>query len=164
MIHTVFVLVFVLLGCELIGAPAWAQAAPTDNDDNRYSYTRVEEGYLRLDMRSGEVSLCNHRTTGWSCELAPDERRVTSNEIARLHAENAALKKALFDRGLPLPGSVQSEAAGVKPDAQAAGQGDQADRPSARTDAEPIKVLVGRMWRRLVDMFVNLQRDVLKRT
>src|SRR5262249_7898854 len=109
-------------------------------------------------------SLCNHRTTGWSCELAPDERRVASNEIARLHAENAALKKALFDRGLPLPGSVKPEAGGAKADAQPVGEGDPAGRPSARTDAEPIKTLMGRMWRRLVDMFVNLQRDVLKRT
>jgi hypothetical protein len=146
---------------------AHAQATTAETDDARYSYNRVENGFLRLDTRSGEVSLCNRRAVGWSCELVPDDRGALDNEIARLHGENAMLKKSLLDRGLPLPGGVNAEAprAGSASTGAATSNGDNRDlaMPSY-ADVEHVKALVGKVWRQLVELIMNLQKDVLKKT
>ena len=60
-------------------------------------------------MQTGEVSLCSQRTVGWACQAAPEDRAVLENEIARLRSENAALKKDLLSRGLPLPPGAMPE-------------------------------------------------------
>ena len=155
MIRTVFALG--AAASLLTASQAWAQAATPETDDNHYSFHRVEDGYLRLDLRSGETSLCNHRAAGWSCEVVPDDRRALRNENALLHAENAALKKALLDRGLSLP-------SGVDADPPVADNGDQDGRVANAPNIERVRGLVGRMWRRLVEMIANLRRDVFKQT
>jgi len=43
-------------------------------DYGRYTLQQVPEGALRLDTRTGEVSLCSKRDASWSCRLLPDER------------------------------------------------------------------------------------------
>src|SRR3954465_11448492 len=84
----------------LVGAAQ--QNAPADTEQGRFSFHKVDEGFLRLDTRSGQVSLCNHKSLGWACETIPDERLALENEIARLQNGNAALKKELLSRGLTL--------------------------------------------------------------
>src|ERR1700742_4099190 len=83
-----------------------AQTSPPDGDDGRYSFHRVEDGYLRLDGRTGQVSVCATRGSGAACQAAADERTALESEIARLQGENAALKKELIARNLPLPGGA----------------------------------------------------------
>ena len=142
---------------------AHAQATTAETDDARYSYNRVENGFLRLDTRSGEVSLCNRRAVGWSCELVSDDRGALDNEIARLRGENAMLKKSLLDRGLPLPGGVNAEA----PSAGSASTGTSSKRDPplpGYADVDRVKALVGKVWRQLVELIMNLQKDVLKKT
>ncbi len=134
---------------------ATAQGVPPDAEDGRFSYSRVEDGYLRLDMRTGQVSLCERRTVGWSCQAVPDDRTAFEAEIARLQSENAVLKKALLDRGLPLPG-------GVKPPAPMAGGPDAQAKPPSNADVDRVMNLVERIWRRLVEMMANIQRDLNK--
>src|SRR5947208_1505757 len=87
----------------------WAQNAPAENDDSRFSFNRIDEGYLRLDGRTGQVSVCVRRAVGWACQAAPDERAALESEIARLQADNSALKKELLARNLPLPGSIKPD-------------------------------------------------------
>src|SRR5689334_18683753 len=102
-----FVLALILAGALV--APA-AQAETPETEDNRYQFNRVEDGYLRLDLKTGQVSLCSRRPVGWSCQSVPDDRAAYDSEIARLQGENAALKKAMLDRGQSLPGGVTSDA------------------------------------------------------
>ena len=80
-----------------------AQEPALDLADKRFTYHRVDDGYLRLDLRSGEVATCRQREAGWACTLAPEERAALESEIARLQRDNALLKNALLERGLPLP-------------------------------------------------------------
>ena len=82
------------------------QNMPGESDDARYSFNRVDEGYLRLDGRTGQVSLCTRRPAGWACQTVADDRAALEAEIARLQGENAALKKEMLARKLPLPGAV----------------------------------------------------------
>ena len=89
-------------------APA-AQAQPMpDSENGRYSFSTVADGMLRLDTRTGAVSICARKDASWACTSVPDERQALENEIARLQRENGTLKKDLLARGLPLPGGVAS--------------------------------------------------------
>jgi hypothetical protein len=141
-----------------VAAPAlMAQTAPPESDDARYTFTRVDDGYLRLDGRTGQVSLCVRRAIGWTCQTVPDERVALEAEIARLQAENAALKKELLSRNLPLP-SV------VKPEQPADKKGNPRLRLPTSSDFYLVASFIGRVWRRLVDMIVAVQNDILGRT
>ena len=96
-------------------APALqAQSGSPDNEDNRYIFNRADDGYLRLDGRTGQVSLCTRRTVGWACQTVPDERSALEAEIARLQGENVALKKDLLAHNLPLPGVLKPEPPAAK--------------------------------------------------
>ena len=80
-----------------------AQEPSLDLADKRFTYHRIDDGYLRLDLRTGEVATCRQREAGWTCMLAAEERAALETEIARLQRDNALLKSALLERGLPLP-------------------------------------------------------------
>jgi hypothetical protein len=149
-------LVLMVAGCAFIAPAARAQSPPPDNEDARFTFHRAEEGYLRLDGRSGQVSVCNRRPAGWLCQAVPDERVVLEGEIARLQADNAVLKKELVARNLPLPGTI-------KPDPAAKSDERRLQLP---TDAEFNQVVgfIEKVWRRLAEMITNVQRDLMKKS
>src|SRR5215471_11956380 len=103
----------VIGGAVLIGQ-ALADEATPDSEGGRYVFSKQANGYLRLDTRSGAVSLCTEQPVGWACQAAPEDRAVFENEIARLQRENAALKKVLLAHGLPLPPGVTAESSGER--------------------------------------------------
>jgi hypothetical protein len=133
------------------------QNAPAENDDTRFTFKGVDEGYMRLDGRTGQVSVCTRRAVGWACQAAPDERAALESEIARLQGENALLKKELFARNLPLPGNI-------KPD-QPSGNPDQPilQLPND-ADLNRVMSFIEKVWRRLVEMLATLQKDILRKT
>ena len=127
-------------------APA-AQAQPMpDSENGRYSFSTVADGMLRLDTRTGAVSICARKDASWACTSVPDERQALENEIARLQRENGTLKKDLLARGLPLPGGVAS--------GPAPSQRELNLKLPLPSDAEIDRVMSAfeKMWRRLVDM------------
>ena len=149
---------FIVAGLGLtVSSMAWGQAATPPGDDKRYTFNRVDEGYLRLDGRTGQVSICAQRPAGWACQAVPDERTALEAEIARLQAENAAIKKELIARNLPLPGTVKPEPPAAEPEEP---------RLQLPNDADLNKVMnfVEKIWRRLVEMIATLQKDMLKKT
>src|SRR5262245_46779249 len=128
-------------------APA-AQAQPApDSENGRYTFSQVSDGMLRLDTRSGAVSICARKDAGWACNTVPDERQALESEIARLQRENGAMKKDMLARGLPLPGGVASA-----PSPQQ--QRELNLKVPLPSDAEIERVMSAfeKMWRRLVDM------------
>ncbi len=124
---------------------AQAQTTP-DSESGRYTFSQVPDGMLRLDTRTGAVSLCAKKEAGWACNTVPDERLALENEIARLQRENGAIKKDLLARGLPLPGGVAS--------GPAASQRELNLKVPLPSDAEIDRVMSAfeKMWRRIVDM------------
>ena len=137
----------VIVLAVLVALTPGAQAQPApDSENGRYTFSQVPDGMLRLDTRSGAVSLCAKKETGWACITVPDERAALENEIARLQRENGALKKDVLARGLPLPGGVASAPSGNQRELNL--------KVPLPSDAEIDRVMSAfeKMWRRLMDM------------
>jgi hypothetical protein len=141
----VMIVAFALGICAV---PAAAQSP--DPDDKRFTLHKVDDGYLRLDGRSGAVSLCTRPDSGWVCRAVPDERSALESEIGRLAAENAELKRTLLDRGASLPGLPPRPPADV-------GVGSAAPTES---DVDRVLALAGRLWRRTLDVVGNIKREL----
>ncbi len=138
--------------------PARADDETPDRDHGRFSFSKVADGLLRLDLQTGEVSLCSQRAVGWACQAAPDDRVVLENEIVRLRAENAALKKELIAHNLSLPSGVAAE-----PPAAGNGTPKAGDKVGDKTgdDIDRMVEAAGRLWHRFVDAIARAQRQVL---
>lgn len=70
-------------------APAFAQTPQildetTPAENGRYSMQQTPDGFLRLDTRTGKVSLCTVKDGAARCTLAADERDAYEREIAAL--------------------------------------------------------------------------------
>jgi len=139
----------------LAASAAQAQNAP-ENEDGRFTFHRADDGYLRLDGRSGQVSLCARRPAGWQCQAVPDERTALESEIARLQGDNASLKRELLSRNLPLPGGMAPELSG---------RGDDS-RLQLPSDAELNRIMsfIEKVWKRMVEMIVTTQKDMMKKS
>jgi hypothetical protein len=140
-------IVMLALAAAAGGSAALAQTAAPDSENGRYTFNQVADGLLRLDTRTGQVSLCAKKDTGVACNSVPDERTALENEIARLQRENGTLKKEMLARNLPLPGGVANA-----PSAEQ--QRELNLKVPLPSDAEIDRVMSAfeKMWRRLVDM------------
>lgn len=61
----------------------------------RYSMTPTTDGFLRLDTKTGAVSLCVIKKENVLCQPGADERAALEAEIARLSRKNADLENSL---------------------------------------------------------------------
>ena len=86
----------VSLAAICIAAPVLASEP---QESARYEMERVEDGFLRLDRRTGEVSHCREIQGAWACQLVPDERKAYEKRIRELEKKNAELRKRLEARG-----------------------------------------------------------------
>ncbi len=170
---TRFALALLVAGftCVAAATPVTAQGqdpgqAPTQNpppsaaEDSRYSFHRIRDGFVRLDSRTGQVAQCGWGASGWSCSAVPDERGALENEIARLQQENVALKKSLLSRGIELPGGVKGD---PPPVAQAPEKEPSLKLPS-EAEVDRALAFMKDIWRRLVEMMVELQRDIQRKS
>jgi len=135
-------------------AAASAQTATPDSENGRYSFNPVADGVLRLDTRTGQVSQCSRSDTGWACKLVPDERSALETEIARLQGDNATMKKELLSRGLPVPGV--SAPSSTKP-------GEPELKLPSDAEVDRVVSFLEKVWRRLLEMGRNVQKDVEKK-
>ena len=143
--------------------PALAER-PGESDNGRFSFKEVPEGILRLDGRTGQVSLCS-RITEWACRTLADDRTALENEIGRLFDENAALRKQLEEaRRAPVPPeTVPPGAAAPSPPAAvppAPKQGERELTLPSDADLNRMMAFFEKMWRRLLDMAQRTQRDL----
>jgi hypothetical protein len=134
-------------------AAAHGQSMPPESEDSRYVFHRVQDGFVRLDTRTGQAALCSRRAVGWACQAMPEDRAALEGEIARLQGENAALKKEMLARGLALPGGTTADPPAPDRDLK---------RPNA-AELDRMVAFLEKAWRRLVEMMGNLQKDLWKR-
>jgi flagellar motility protein MotE (MotC chaperone) len=77
------------LAAVLLAAPAHAQ------DAERYTLQKTEDGYIRMDDETGEISICKQRSGQLVCTIAADERTAFQDELERLESEIAALERRI---------------------------------------------------------------------
>jgi hypothetical protein len=158
-------LMLVAVSGPMLAAPAAAQspAAPPDlpgTDAGRFSFSPVEGGVMRLDSRTGAVSRCAQRPSGWACEAVPDDRAALEAEIARLTADN----QRLSGRVAELEKRIENSRAGPPPvpptDVPNPAHPPQAT-PDLPSDAEVDRVMtfVEKVFRRFMEMVQTLRPD-----
>jgi len=81
-----------LFSALAVPARAETPAPPAGAENGRFSMTPVANGFLRLDTKTGQTSLCTVKDDQAQCRAGADERAALEAEIARLAKENAALK------------------------------------------------------------------------
>lgn len=79
----------------LLATLAFAAAPAMAEDDGRYRLEKTPDGYVRMDTRTGEMSLCEMRGGQLVCKLAADERSALQDEIDRLATRLAAVEERL---------------------------------------------------------------------
>jgi hypothetical protein len=142
-------------------APPAAQDPPASaSQDSRYTFHRVRDGFVRLDGRTGQVAQCGWNASGWSCGAVPDERAALEAEIARLQQENVALKRSLLSRGIDLPGGVKAD----PPPMAKAPDSEPSLRLPSEAEIDRAMAFMKNIWRRLVEMMVELQRDIQRKS
>lgn len=140
---------------------AHAQTTP-DSENGRYTLSPVTDGFLRLNIRNGEVSICTNKN-GWVCRLVPDERAALDTEIGRLQADNRQLREQLAQRDTvtgktdaPLAKEDSKKSAQAPPDGKASP--DRKIELQLPPEHEKLLALIDRVWDRLIEMAVRLQK------
>ena len=167
------------------------QAGESDFGNPRFAFHAIDGGFLRLDLVTGAVDSCRPVAANWTCVPGREERAALDREIARLQRDNAALKNALLEHGVPLPDDMKADAptlssptsgsrgapvpaetiprppqtvppAAVAPPPSAkSGERDRASPDDA--EIERIMTIMEKVWRRLVEMMMSIQRDLQKK-
>lgn len=87
-------------------------AGASAGEPDRYRLEKTPNGYVRMDTRTGAMSICEEKWGELVCKMAADERTAVQDEIERLQTELKALNdrlasvKALEDRVARLENSV----------------------------------------------------------
>jgi hypothetical protein len=136
--------------------PGGADEGTPESEEGRYTFHKIADGFVRLDMQTGEVSTCSQRTVGWACQAVPEDRAVLEREITRLRAENALLKRDLISRGLPLPTGTMPEPPIAREDHRGLHRGD--------SELDRMMAFMGRVWQRLVEAIAQAQKQVLNKS
>src|SRR5450759_3512820 len=137
-----------VLACAASPAPAQDGAPP--NVPSRYTFNRVDDGFLRLDNSSGQIAFCSPHAVGWACQAVPEDRAALAKEIARLKSEIAALREP------PPPPRPPAELTPPTTDKNE-------DATKLREDLERARAAFEQAWRRLVEMIVNFQKDMMRK-
>ncbi|MFN0262445.1 hypothetical protein ACKTEK_01065 [Tepidamorphus sp. 3E244] len=137
-------------------AGAQAQSSTPPDGDGRYLLRKTENGWFRVDQRTGQASLCRDGGGGFTCQLVPDDRDALLEEITRLSEENAMLRAQAKRADLP---PVEDEPADseAKPDEE-----DELKLPTEE-DIDRMMDTFRHMFERFIGMVQEMQRDFSNR-
>jgi hypothetical protein len=148
----------------LFVAPASAEMAPS-SENGRYILQKTENGWFRVDTRTGQASLCAEGAGGFACTMVPDDRDAMLDEIERLNDRLVILERQIELAGEAPSGSGTdvAEAPSGMPDADAHG-GDEknTDLPSFMPSEEQMDEIMQSfesMVRRFLAMVQSLREE-----
>lgn len=131
---------------------------------NRFSFVRVDDGFLRFDLQTGQVAYCNAHSDGWSCQAVPENRSALEREVQSLKDEVASLKHQIeLLREPPPPPRPPSPIPNPPPPSPPA-QGDITRELPSRDDVARAKAALQGVWQRFVDAIVGFKNDVMRKS
>lgn len=137
----------------LLGGSAIAEQATSTT--GRYQIAPDEDGFVRLDTRTGTLTHCKKRETVWHCEILDEDRPEIDRDIQSLREAAVALNAELGRLNERLGAIEESlDATGVPPPAKI----DPAivDREEALDQAPS---LTERIMQRLFDMIRDMKSE-----
>ncbi len=86
---------FMLAAIFVLMAQTFPVFSENQRADDRYSLTETDNGFVRLDRKTGSVSICTTVGSGLKCRLGADERSAYQQELASIKSTLARLQKRL---------------------------------------------------------------------
>jgi cell division protein FtsB len=158
------------------------ERAPAQVDENqrpatqsRFSFSRVDNGFLRLDNDTGQVAFCSTQAAGWVCQSATENHAALETEIASVQKQVASLKELETEiAGLRRDvASLKREIAALKEPPVPRPPSELAPRPDkgadvtvklpSHEDLVKARDFIEETWRRLVEMIATMQKDVMRK-
>ncbi|WP_425287373.1 hypothetical protein [Paramesorhizobium deserti] len=65
----------------------------------RYTMEKTDKGYVRLDTRTGDVSVCAEQSGQMVCKMAADDRRAYEDDLASLNERVKKLEEQVAAYG-----------------------------------------------------------------
>jgi hypothetical protein len=161
--------------------PKSDSAAPPA-DGGRFTFNRIDNGFLRLDTQSGQVAYCRQQAASWACRAVPENQSGLEADVARLQTDIAALKTLQSDMtGLKTLKSdiarLQDEIAALRREVAALKEPpppadltspdkgpDVAIRLPTHDDVARARAFLEKTWHRLVEMITAVQKDMMQKS
>ena len=172
---------------------------PVPSQDNlpavppsRFTFSRVNNGFLRLDNDSGQVAYCSTQGRGWACQAASENQPALESQVAGLQDDVAALKKleteiAALQDGVASVKKLQTEITRLRDEVSSLKKeivalkepppprspsdfapsadkgGDVTIKLPTREDVARASAFIQDTWRRFVDMINTVQKDMMRK-
>jgi len=154
-------------------------------DGGRFTFNRIDNGFLRLDTESGQVTYCRQQAASWACQAVPENRSGLEADVARLQTDITALKtlqsdmmalKTLKSDIVRLHGEIaalRQEVAALKesppprPPADLTPPGKSDDvviKLPTHEDIARARNFIEKTWHRLVEMISTVQKDMMQKS
>jgi hypothetical protein len=175
--------------------PGEIPAASQDNlpavPPSRFTFSRVNNGFLRLDNDSGQVAFCSTQGRGWACQAASENHPALESQVAGLQDDVAALKKleteiATLQDGVASVKKLQTEIVRLRDEVSSLKKeivalkeppprppadlappadkgGDVTIKLPTREDVARASAFIQDTWRRFVDMINTVQKDMMRK-
>lgn len=102
---------FAMLSVPALALLISGQALSQEPIANRFTMEKTENGFVRMDTLTGEMSICTEKSGQLVCRLSADERRAFEQTLSELSARVAALEQRLDAFAPPAgPNEIPDEA------------------------------------------------------
>ncbi len=78
-----------------VAATAFGAAALAQDSGGRYQMEKSGDRFIRLDKKTGEMSVCSNESGTWACSPMRSDNRSSHDELSRLQEENERLRGQL---------------------------------------------------------------------
>jgi hypothetical protein len=129
-----------------------------------YTFNRVDGGFLRFDNQTGQIAYCSSHAVGWACEAVPQDRAALEKEIGRLQNEVTSLTGQVASLTAEIAALRAPPPPPPRPPKLVPDNSDAKITLPTREDVARARAYVTHAWHRLVDMLVNLQKDVMRKS
>ena len=84
------------LAAVALVAPVLAASGAVAQENGRYRLEQTETGYVRLDSKTGAISVCTEQSQGQMiCKMATEDREAYENDLADLQGRVKVLEDRL---------------------------------------------------------------------